>query len=80
MVRQADTIAFTHATHAIHCDAHNQTLGLTLATGAEALHVEKGHDMSRKDFIAGYMAALARPGRNKVAADECNNALCKLSH
>lgn len=41
MVRQADTIAFTHATHAIHCDVHNQILGLILATGAESLHVEK---------------------------------------
>ena len=41
MVRQVDSIALTHAPHAIHCDLHNQILGLTLATGAEALHVEK---------------------------------------
>ena len=41
MVRQVDSIALTHAPHAIHCDLHNQILGLTLATGAETLHVEK---------------------------------------
>lgn len=38
---QANTIAFTHATHGVHCDTHNQILGLMLATGAEVLHIEK---------------------------------------